>query len=59
MPFLVLAMNAGMDSAIMDPANRDMNGVLHGAEALLGEDEFCLDYIEAYRDNLFGPLNRD
>ena len=59
MPFLVLAMNAGMDSAIMDPANRDMNGVLHGAEALLGEDEYCLDYIEAYRDNLFGPLNRD
>lgn len=59
MPFLVLAMNAGMDSAIMDPTNRDMNGVLHGASALLGEDEFCLEYIEAYRDNLFGPLNRD
>lgn len=59
MPFLVLAMNAGMDSAIMDPTNRDMNGVLHGTLALLGEDDFCLDYIEAYRDNLFGPINRD
>ena len=58
MPFLVLAMNAGMDSAIMDPANRDMNGVLHGTAALLGDDEFCLDYIEAYRDNLFGPIER-
>ena len=59
MPFLVLAMQAGMDSAIMDPTNRDMNGVLHGTLALLGEDDFCLDYIEAYRDNLFGPINRD
>ena len=59
MPFLVLAMSAGMDSAIMDPTNRDMNGVLFGTNALLGEDEFCLEYIEAYRDNKFGPLNRD
>ncbi len=59
MPFLVLAMNAGMDSAIMDPTNRDMNGVLHGTAALLGDDEFCLEYIEAYRDNLFGPIKQD
>ncbi|MBE6473449.1 MAG: methyltetrahydrofolate cobalamin methyltransferase [Coriobacteriaceae bacterium] len=59
MPFLVLAMAAGMDSAIMDPTNRDLNGVLHGADALLGEDEYCLEYIDAYRENLFGPLNRD
>ena len=59
MPFLTLAMAAGMDSAIMDPTNRDMNGVLHGTAALLGDDDFCLDYIEAYRDNLFGPINRD
>ena len=59
MPFMVLAMNAGMDSAIMDPCNRDMNGVLHATEALLGNDDFCLEYIEAYRDNLFGPINRD
>ncbi len=55
MPFLALAMAAGMDSAIMDPTNRDMNGVLHGVEALLGDDEYCLEYIEAYRDDLFGP----
>ena len=55
MPFLALAMSAGMDSAIMDPTNRDMNGVLHGTAALLGDDEFCLEYIDAYRDDLFGP----
>ena len=59
MPFLVLAMQAGMDSAIMDPTNRDMNGVMHATAALLGQDDFCLEYIEAYRDNLFGPIDRD
>ena len=58
-PFMTLVMAAGMDGAIMDPTSRDMNGVLHATEALLGEDEFCLEYIDAYRENLFGPLNRD
>ena len=55
-PFMVLAMNAGMDSAIVDPLNRDMMGVIYGTSALLGEDEFCGEYLEAYRDNLFGPV---
>ena len=58
-PFMTLCMAAGMDGAIMDPTSRDMNGVLHGTEALLGIDDFCLEYIDAYRENLFGPLNRD
>ena len=58
-PFMTLCMAAGLDSAIMDPTSRDMNGVMHATEALLGIDDFCLEYIEAYRDNLFGPLNRD
>ena len=56
MAFMVLAMNAGMDSAIVDPLNRDMLGVIYATEALLGEDEYCMEYIEAYRDNLFGPI---
>jgi 5-methyltetrahydrofolate--homocysteine methyltransferase len=59
MPFMTLCMAAGMDGAIMDPTSRDMNGVLHATEALLGIDDYCMDYIDAYRENLFGPLNRD
>ena len=58
-PFMTLVMAAGMDGAIMDPTSRDMNGVMHATEALLGIDDYCMDYIEAYRENLFGPLNRD
>lgn len=55
MSFMVLAMQAGMDSAIVDPTNRDMMGLIYATNALLGEDDFCMEYISAYRDNLFGP----
>ena len=53
--FTVLAMKAGLDSAILDPTNRDMMGVIFATSALLGEDDFCMEYIEAYRDGIFGP----
>jgi 5-methyltetrahydrofolate--homocysteine methyltransferase len=52
--FLVLAMNAGMDSAIIDPLNRDLMGMIYATEALLGMDEYCLEYIGAYREDKFG-----
>ena len=54
--FTVLAMNAGMDSAVMDPTNRDLMGMVYATTALLGEDYFCMEYINAYRDGLFGPV---
>jgi len=53
--FTVLAMNAGLDSAILDPTNRDLMGVIYATEALLGLDEYCMEYISAYREGLFGP----
>ncbi len=53
--FTVLAMNAGLDSAILDPTNRDMMGVIYATEALLGQDDYCMEYIAAYRDGIFGP----
>jgi len=54
--FTVLAMNAGMDSAILDPTNRDMMGIVYATEALLGNDDYCMEYIGAYREGLFGPV---
>ena len=56
MAFMTLAMQAGMDSAIVDPTNRDMMGIIYATDALLGNDDFCVEYISAYRDNLFGPV---
>lgn len=54
--FLVLAMNYGLDSAILDPCNRDMLGLIYATEALLGLDDYCMEYIGAYRDGLIGPV---
>ncbi|NLT39763.1 MAG: methyltetrahydrofolate cobalamin methyltransferase [Clostridiales bacterium] len=56
--FMTLAMNAGMDSAIVDPTNRDMLGNIYATEALLQIDEFCLEYINAFRDGLIGPVKK-
>ena len=56
--FMVLAMNAGLDSAIMDPTNRDMLGLAYATEALLGQDDFCMEYISAYRDGQIGPVKK-
>ncbi len=53
--FTVLAMNSGLDSAILDPTNRDMMGVIYASEALLGQDDYCMEYIGAYREGIFGP----
>lgn len=52
--FAVLSMNAGMDSFILDPLNQDLMGMLFATEALLGEDEYCMEYIGAYRKGIFG-----
>ena len=56
--FTVLAMNAGLDSAILDPTNRDMIGLIYATEALLGLDDYCMEYISAYREGLFGPVKK-
>lgn len=52
--FCVLAMNAGMDSGIIDPTNQDLLGMIYATEALLGKDEYCMEYIGAYREGYFG-----
>ena len=52
--FIVLSIYKGMDSAILDPTNSDLMGMVYAAEALKGDDEMCINYISAYRDGLFG-----
>lgn len=54
--FLTIAAFVGMDSAIMDPCNRDMLAALLATEALLGRDKYCRKYSTAYRKNKIGPL---
>lgn len=54
--FIVLAMGAGMDSAIINPLHKHMMGLIYATEAMKGMDEFCIEYINGYRDGLFGSL---
>ncbi|HIS64921.1 MAG TPA: dihydropteroate synthase [Candidatus Avoscillospira avistercoris] len=52
MAFMALAMQAGMDSAIVDPTNKDMVGLMYATELLTEQDEDCMNYIAAHRQGL-------
>ena len=53
--FLALAMSVGMDSAIVDPTNRDVAATILATEALLDKDKYCRRYNKAYRAGKIGP----
>ncbi len=48
--FLVAAMAAGMDGAILDPLDKKLMTFLYASEALLGVDDFCMNYITKFRE---------
>lgn len=51
--FLTLAMQAGLDSAIMDPMDRELMAAILTTELLLGKDRHCMNYVRASRKGLF------
>ncbi|MBS4024481.1 MAG: methyltetrahydrofolate cobalamin methyltransferase [Clostridia bacterium] len=57
--FLTMATLAGMDSAILDPCNRDIMTTIFANEALLGRDRFCRNFSNAYRQNKIGPVSEE
>ncbi|MBI5031677.1 MAG: methyltetrahydrofolate cobalamin methyltransferase [Chloroflexi bacterium] len=50
--FLVLALDAGMDTAIIDPNDRELQAAMRATDLLLGRDKHCLGYTRAYRAGL-------
>ncbi|MBW1772606.1 MAG: dihydropteroate synthase [Deltaproteobacteria bacterium] len=52
--FAALAMEAGLDSAIMDPADRGLRNIIYGTELVLGADPDCLRYNQAHRSGVIG-----
>jgi 5-methyltetrahydrofolate--homocysteine methyltransferase len=48
--FLVMAMARGLDAVILDPCDRRMMADLITTETLLGRDEFCTNYLMAFRE---------
>ena len=51
--FLTLAMQAGLDSAIVDPLDKELQAAILTTELLLGQDRHCLNYIRASRKGIF------
>jgi len=47
--FAVALLCAGMDTLIIDPLDRRIMAVIAAARAVIGQDEFCDDYLKAYR----------
>lgn len=52
--FLTMALEGGMDSALIDPCNKDTNATILAAEAALGKDKHCRKYNKAYRSGRIG-----
>jgi len=47
--FLTLLMRAGLDTAIIDPIDDKIMGVLKTTEMLMGNDEYCASYLKGVR----------
>ena len=48
--FLAMMLSAGLDAAILDPADKKIKVVLKASDALLGRDNHCKEYIKSYRE---------
>jgi 5-methyltetrahydrofolate--homocysteine methyltransferase len=51
--FMSLAIGAGLDSAIMDPMDRELQSAIYAAELVSGKDRHCLNYTRAFRAGVF------
>ena len=49
--FLVNAIAAGLDSAILDPMDKKIMSMIYSSEAVLGKDEYCLNFLTAFRED--------
>lgn len=54
--FMVMAAQAGLDSAIINPNDRGLTEAMMASELLMGQDRHCLNFNRAFRANLIGPI---
>jgi len=52
----VLCMCKGLDAGIIDPNDRYLMALIYATEALLGKDDFCMNYISKSREGAFDDL---
>ena len=51
--FMTMAIAKGLDGAIINPLDTKMMTNIIAAEALCGRDEFCSNYLKAFRAGMF------
>lgn len=49
----VMAIAKGLDSLIINPLDKQMMAVMIAAETLAGRDNYCMKYLQAYRNKKF------
>ena len=51
--FMTMAIAKGLDGAIINPLDKKMMANIIAAEALAGKDNFCMNYLKAFRAGAF------
>jgi len=51
--FMIQAILKGLDGAIVNPLDKGMIAAIITAEALAGKDDYCVNYLKAFRAQLF------
>ena len=48
--YLAMMLSAGLEGAILDPVNKKISIMLKASNAILGKDEYCVEYIKSFRE---------
>ncbi len=56
--FMAMAIQAGLDSAIADPNDRQLYEVMLASEMLMGKDKYCQGFNRAYRTGRIGDKGK-
>lgn len=51
--FVVQTMALGMDGYILNPTDKGMMGFINASRALLGQDDYCGDYLNSFRSGAY------
>jgi 5-methyltetrahydrofolate--homocysteine methyltransferase len=54
--FLAMCVQMGMDSAILNPNDRNLRGMMLAAEMLMGMDRFCQNFSRSVRSGKIGDV---
>jgi cobalamin-dependent methionine synthase I len=57
--FLAFAMEAGLDTAILDPLDQELKAAILITEMLLGKDNYCLNFTKAFREGVFNKVSKN